>query len=505
MRINRRHLALLSGTLLSLPGFAQAIELQDLTLGDPFFYTQDQIITENDPQKALLGTGRPATTHSRIPHLPVYFGYFSTNYTYRFVTVAEQVMTLIGEGKHGLWRVQEAGTVREYLRAGAKGLPDGADPSDPANLEIIRRDYSHYLPEEGWDGYKYPDQKLTADGRLNFVDLPICHAKYDGRYAMHEPVDLANFYCTMSEADYTYAQQAMDFAFSQPGAGEIGPLGRRAGFDIKENYTRAIRLTHMPDARSWVNVGVPGKDETHVAWKPVDTARTKAEYYLLQRPFFNKPYLFVAAVFENEDNADFRYVRPDGAYHEGLLDRGVRNLKNEVTAQPAFHLETGEPGRAIGLPIYGVHHPDRASFGGGGACPLKGGDWGRYPDTRGGSGWPTQYEEVTPICDAVLVDIKFYANLDGRDWADPHKYLANAGTGTQAVTYRMQPGTYGTFSDAYNIQNGRTNAEGRQIPETLTLTFPASEEPVSYEQVPDERKSARMAPAPSTSCRPIAG
>lgn len=243
-------------TLWSLVAQAQeGTTLHDLTGGDPFFYTSDQDIEESDGQKELLGTGRPNRTHSQIPHLPVYFSYMNTNYTYRFVTVAEQVMTMVGEGKHGLWRVQENGTVREYLRKGAVGLPKGADIFAPESLEIIAGSYSSYLPDEGWDGYKYPDQQLTADGRLNFIDLPITHPKYGGRYADHEPIDLPNFYCTMSENDFPYARKALDFAFRQPGANMVGPLGRRAGLDIKENYTNVLRLEHFPDARSWGNVG----------------------------------------------------------------------------------------------------------------------------------------------------------------------------------------------------------------------------------------------------------
>ena len=79
------------------------LDLTDLTGGDPFYYTSDR-----DP--------RPSTTHSKIPHLPVYMGYMQTNDTYRFVNVAEQVFTMTGEGKHGLWRVQENGMIREYRR-----------------------------------------------------------------------------------------------------------------------------------------------------------------------------------------------------------------------------------------------------------------------------------------------------------------------------------------------------------------------------------------------------
>ena len=156
-------------------GGLQAADLTDLTGGDPFYYTSDQVITEDNKQKALLGVGRPDKTHSQIPHLPVYYGYMSTNTTYRFVNVVEQVFTMIGEGKHGLWRIQENGTVRFYLKRDGKGLDKDADIFAAENQQQIEANYSHYLPDESWSGYKYPDQQFNDKGKLNFVDLPINH------------------------------------------------------------------------------------------------------------------------------------------------------------------------------------------------------------------------------------------------------------------------------------------------------------------------------------------
>ncbi|HLU02516.1 MAG TPA: hypothetical protein VKZ94_07120 [Advenella sp.] len=478
------------------------VNLMDLTQGDPFFYTSDQNVGKDDKQQSLIGQGRPRTTHSKIPHLPVYFGYFNTNYTYRFVTIAEQVFTMIGEGKHGLWRVQEKGTVRAYLKKGMQGLAPGADLNAPENQDIIKGHYSAYLPEESWDGYKYPDQQLNQNNNLNFIDLPITHPVFNQKYADHEQIDLPNFFCTMSGADFPYAQQALNFAFKQPGANKVGPLGKRAGLDIRENYTNVIRLSHLPDARSWVNTGQGDENPLHVRWQAIDTTKTDAEYYLVERPFFNKPYLFMVAVFDNKDNADFRYIRPDGGYFESIRHRAAAREKNEVTRQPRFHLEDGTVKKAIGLPLYGVHHPDRKSYGAGGACPMKGGDWGRYPATTGGSGWPTQYEEVTPMCDAVLVDIKFYTNLDGKRWDDENKYLANAGTGTKEMRYTMEPGEYGKFTDPYNTNRQVKNPDQQAIPEHLTVTYPSVSPPVSYVKAPAIDTSA-MAPGKETTCRPV--
>ena len=480
----------------------EAIDLSDLTKGDPFFYTSDQNIKEDDGQKVLLGSGRPNKTHSQIPHLPFYTGYMNTNYTYRFVTVAEQVFTMIGEGKHGLWRIQENGTVREYLKKDAEGLAPNADLNSKENLATIENSYGAYLPGESWSGYKYPDEKLSKNGKLNYIDLPINHPKYKGKYAKHPPIELPNYYCTMSGNDYPYAKQAMNFAFNQKGANQIGPLGKRAGLDVKENYTQVLRLNAFPDAKSWVNIGQQGQDKLHAKWEAVDTTKTNTEYYLVERHFFNKPYLFLTAVYDNQDNNDHRYIRPEGAYFDSVKNMAY-SLKTEVTAQPRFHLESGKLGQAVGLPIYGVHHPNRAAFGGGGACPLKGGDWGRYPKTTGGSGWPTQYEEITPLCDAVLLDIKFYSNLDGRDWNNPNKYLANAGVGKKSIQYTMQPGEYGVFEDPYNTSRGVKNKEAQHIPSELSLVFPAIEPPVSYLAITQSDNEHQMVPAKGTSCRPV--
>jgi hypothetical protein len=499
---------MLMGTVLVLPlsSYAEQ-ELTDLTKGDPFFYTSDQNIAEDDKQKVLLGIGRPNRTHSQIPHLPVYSGYMSTNSTYRFVNIVEQVFTMIGEGKHGLWRIHESGMVRLYRIAGLPGLPENANLAAEQHLSTIKHNYLSYLPKESWDGYKYPDQKIAEDGNLNFIDLPITHPVFNDQYADHQPIDLPNWYCTMSANDYPYARKAMDFAFSQAAADQVGPLGKRAGLDVKENYTKVLRLEQFPDAKSWVNVGQKGENKNHVNWQAIDTSKTKAEIYLVERPFFNKPYIFLTAVYDNINNNDHQYIRPDGAYFDAIKQAKHANYKAKttVTQQPRFNLENGGNLAAVGLPVYGVHHPNRAVYGGGGACPLKGGDWGRYPDTSGGSGWPTEYEEVTPLCDAVLIDIKLFTNLDGRSWNNPNKYLANAGIGTKEVTYKMQPGEYGVLTDPYNTLRGVKNSDSQHVPEELTLTYPAVEPVVSYIEplavVPT--LATGMVPSMVSTCRPV--
>lgn len=476
------------------------LDLTDITQGDPFFYTSDQSITEDDGQSEFMGTGRPKTTHSQIPHLPFYAGYMSTNFTYRFVTIAEQVLTMIGEGKHGVWRVQENGMIREYLRPGGTALPDGADIYAPQNQAIINEHYTAFLPGEP-EFYRLPAFRVK-DKNLQYIDFPITHPKYGGKYDDHGAIDLPNWFCTMSEGSYPYAKKAMDFAFSQDGANQVGPLGKRAGLDIKENYPKVLRLTPFPDARAWVNVGQEGQDDLHVKWEAIDTTKTEFEAYLVERPFFNTPYLFLTTVFNNEDNRDFEYVRPEGDYYEALKERGL-DLKTDLTQTPRFHIGDNRLEEITGTPLYGVHHPNRAAYGGGGACPLRGSDWADYPKTSGGSGWPTQYEEVTPLCDGILVDIKLYANLDGRDWDNPNKNLANAGVGTETVTYKIEPGQYGVFTDSYLVENGIENPDAADLPADMTLTFPAVEPPVSYNEPVSSEDEARMVPTQYNACRPL--
>ncbi len=452
-------------------------KLTDLMGGDPYYYTRDQIIDDENQQKEVVGTGRVKTTHSKVPHLPVYSGYMNTNYTYRFVNVIEQTFTMIGEGKHGLWRVQDNGTVREYRRKDAEGLPDGVDLFAKKNLATIadQYQYSHFIPEESWGGYKHPHQRISENGRLNFIDLPLNHPKYKGKYANHVPIDLPHFYCTMSANRYPYAQKAINYTFKQPAANQVGPLGERAGLDVKELYTRVLRIDLFPDASAWVNSG--GKEPENVNWQAIDVNKTNAEFYLVERPFFNELYLFITAVFDNADNQDFQYVRPDGEYFESLGNQ-AKHVKTKVTYYPRFHLQNGRTAIAKGLPLYGVHHPNRAAFGGGGACPLKGGDWSNYPKTTGAAGWPTNYEEVTPLCDAVLIDIKFFANLDGKSWNDPHKYLANVGYGEREIVYKVEPGEYGVFSDPYNVKRGEKNPDAMNLTGEVKLRYPAIQNPV---------------------------
>ena len=79
----------------------------------------------------------------------------------------------------------------------------------------------------------------------------------------------------------------------------------------------------------------------------------------------------------------------------------------------------------------------------------------------------------------MLVDIKFFANLDGHSWDDPHKYLANAGYGDKEMEYNIQPGEYGTYQDPYLTGKGEVNPHAEKLPDTINLKFPAVSKPVT--------------------------
>ena len=107
------------------------------------------------------------------------------------------------------------------------------DPNDVDNLtveqlNIINDNYASFIPEEDSSGYKSPENQFV-DGYHNYIDLTIYHPKYGGKYNDHEPIDLPQFYCTMSSAGFKHLADAWRYAMGQPRANQIGPLGKRAG------------------------------------------------------------------------------------------------------------------------------------------------------------------------------------------------------------------------------------------------------------------------------------
>ena len=138
---------------------------------------------------------------------------------------------LLGEAKHGVWRIQDNGHIREYRRYGKDGLLEKVEPNKAGltreHLEILKSDYTSYAPEDK-SLYKAPTDRVRA-GYQQYVDLTIYHPKYGGKYDDHVPIDLSHFYCTMTQAEYPHAWKVWQYATMQPAMNKIGPLGKRAG------------------------------------------------------------------------------------------------------------------------------------------------------------------------------------------------------------------------------------------------------------------------------------
>ena len=82
-----------------------------------------------------------------------------------------------------------------------------------------------------------------------------------------------------------------------------------------------------------------------------------------------------------------------------------------------------------------------------------------YPWGDAGSGFPTNYEEITPLCDGFVIDIKTWANMD-KSWNNERMFLGNAGhpyINQTTVMYQAHANYYGKFTDPYNVKNNITN------------------------------------------------
>lgn len=191
----------------------------------------------------------------------------------------------------------------------------------------------------------------------------------------------------------------------------------------------------------------------------MDLSKVDHEIYLVERPFFNRKYLFVTLVVANKEMpSQFAYIRPHGAYWDDLKAR-VKH-QNAVTTENHFPKVPiiDFPGKRessnhtiYGTPVYGVHHMSRPKFGlSGGFCPNRGGDWGRYPWRNSGSGFPSNYEEITPMCDGIILDLKFWGNLWSETWDDPNLLLGNSGfDGKYVVEYTGDSNVYGQYTDPF--------------------------------------------------------
>ena len=147
-------------------------------------------------------------SNSNIPHLPSLSGFMGTHGTYRFLDVHEQIATLVGEGKHGMWRLQSAGYVRVYRTKGAAGVTEkdkkeALDGTDDSLNKIISE---YYFPIDGNDRYHEHSfgEEVSGEGWMNWLDLDIYHERFGGKYDDHVIIDLPWYYCGVSVHSSVY-------------------------------------------------------------------------------------------------------------------------------------------------------------------------------------------------------------------------------------------------------------------------------------------------------------
>merc|ERR1712050_103845 len=291
----------------------------------------------------------------------------------------------------------------------------------------------------------------------------------------------------MSQGGIQFVQNAWEYAKAQPRGingdkpDNWGPLAKRAGMDIRENYPGAVRLDLFPDAKLWINTAINEQqreesgDYAYVIntdYQQVDltTAGFNYEIYLTERPFFATKYLFLALIVDSDNDRSHQYIRPAGPYYDDLVRLG-KDISNvgDMTGNaelPTFPILGADYTIAYNTPAYALAHADRtawahtptfdASAVRGGACPSKGGDYAYYPfSNMAAAGWPHQYEEIGPICDALLLDIKLWGNLDGTGFNDrwndeslgmAHSAIEPEGTG---IDITMENNNFGRYTDPY--------------------------------------------------------
>ena len=237
------------------------------------------------------------------------------------------------------------------------------------------------------------------------------------------------------------------------------------------------------DGNIWANVGT---DQIHtfqelqdqvmqkLDYQAIDLSKYDYEVYVYERPFYNQPYLHISLVIEHKTKKVFEYIRKDGAYWENLQVHytGSKDLNtingNEVYNPPMEVIIEGtvQEKTVYPLPLFGHQNPNRTAFDlEGGACPSKGGDMARYPWGNTGGGWPSNYQEITPLCNGIFIDIKCWANLFVETWNDPTLALGNAGFNDETlIHYRAGANLYGQYTDPYLVKNKKEN------PHMLDLT-----------------------------------
>ena len=170
----------------------------------------------------------------------------------------------------------------------------------------------------------------------------------------------------MSSPDFPHMGATWHLMKVQPRANEVGPLGKRAGIDIRENFNDVVRFNQFHDAGLWANVGqgnlttdrmmknlkeMQTRNQT-LNYKRVDYSKVELEMYVMERAYHNAPetYLSMLIVFrDNTSETDQSYVRPDGKYYEGLKKRGHVIQNTEPNNRPKIHIEGEDEPKEVGF------------------------------------------------------------------------------------------------------------------------------------------------------------
>ena len=141
---------------------------------------------------------------------------------------------------------------------------------------------------------------------------------------------------------------------AQEKANKVGPLGIRAGLDIKENYVKIIQLNWFPGATAWANIG-QGNPETDemlktlkemmerfqtVNYQAIDQEKVDIEIYLAERGYHNKSdtYVqFIAVMMDKTDAEAYTYLRPDGYYYDVLVK--FNETAKDINQDPVFNFK----------------------------------------------------------------------------------------------------------------------------------------------------------------------
>ena len=160
----------------------------------------------------------------------------------------------------------------------------------------------------------------------------------------------------LSGADFPHLGNVWKYIKAQKNANKVGPLGQRAGMDIRENFNNILQMESFGDGSIYLNVG-QGDPATDVMarsleevrsraqtmhYAKVDPAKISSEVYVLERGYHNYPesYMIVGVVMESLVNAkDYAYVRPHGRYWEKATSKGLTVLNDQPNYEPPAYVE----------------------------------------------------------------------------------------------------------------------------------------------------------------------